>query len=323
MPEAGDGVLTFLPDVLADRVRYAGGPPGGARHEPGGCGVAAPGSGDRGVPWAAVASGTRRPRRARSFLSAAAALVGDRVPDWRRRWQQQGGGGRRPHRGPLGRTGPGGTSPPAGWRAAGEPAAAPLRHVAGSPPTPSRSPESLWGLTPLVARVWPSGLTATTSGSLLIRDVEVQATACRDRSHQGLQLQVIFRLRTRRWRMITSASTSQPKAAAGDPSGCSASSSVAVHRCTKEPPLRADLADGEQADRLARADPLGQVRRWPHRRHRRPVQLCQVRRQLARICSGTVARSNESSTVIPAAARHMPPSPTADRPTAVILSAPR
>ncbi|HZC40709.1 MAG TPA: cupin domain-containing protein [Streptosporangiaceae bacterium] len=122
LPEAGDAVLTFPPEVLADPARYAaaasltGGAeaagaaaePAGAPGEPAGQDT---GTGERAgqlTDAAAEAAARRRrdlaiegylalraqviehgPAALDGFLAAAARLVGGRVPDWRSRWQQQ------------------------------------------------------------------------------------------------------------------------------------------------------------------------------------------------------------------------------------------
>ncbi|MBO0772016.1 MAG: cupin domain-containing protein [Actinobacteria bacterium] len=109
LPEAGDAVLTFPPEVLADPARYAA-----AASLTGGAGQAAESAGASAGPAgelteaAAEAAARRRrdlaiegylalraqviehgPAALDGFLAAAAALVGGRVPDWRSRWQQQ------------------------------------------------------------------------------------------------------------------------------------------------------------------------------------------------------------------------------------------
>src|SRR5215470_17457862 len=62
LPEAGDAVLTFPPEVLADPARYAAA--------------------------AALPAGADDQALA-AFHSAAARLVAARVPEWRERWQRQ------------------------------------------------------------------------------------------------------------------------------------------------------------------------------------------------------------------------------------------
>jgi mannose-6-phosphate isomerase-like protein (cupin superfamily) len=104
LPEAGDCVLTFPPDVLADPARYQAAatlspaPDGAAMDGPGG-----PAPDD---PLAAAARRRRDlaiegflalrdqvladgPAALQPFLDAAVALTAARVPDWRRRWRGQ------------------------------------------------------------------------------------------------------------------------------------------------------------------------------------------------------------------------------------------
>ncbi|MDR0342515.1 MAG: cupin domain-containing protein, partial [Nocardiopsaceae bacterium] len=119
LPEAGDAVLTFPPEVLADPARYAAaasltGGAGAAGQATGAAGAAAEPAGAPGEPAgqlteaAAEAAARRRrdlaiegylalraqviehgPAALDGFLAAAARLVGGRVPDWRSRWRQQ------------------------------------------------------------------------------------------------------------------------------------------------------------------------------------------------------------------------------------------
>lgn len=93
LPEAGDAVLTFPPDVLADRDAYARAatlsPPGQAAASPAGE-AAARRRRDLAIEGylvlreRVIAAG---PAALDGFLAAAVALVSDRVPDWRDRWQ--------------------------------------------------------------------------------------------------------------------------------------------------------------------------------------------------------------------------------------------
>lgn len=100
LPEAGDAVLTFPPGVLADPARYAAAaalPPADQAGTP-----------PDGEPSPALLAARRRrdlaiegylelreqvladgPAALDGFLTAAARLVAARVPDWRRRWEQQ------------------------------------------------------------------------------------------------------------------------------------------------------------------------------------------------------------------------------------------
>jgi hypothetical protein len=73
----------------------------------------------------------------------------------------------------------------------------------------------MWSLFPpkpaWQARVWlQGGLVPAANGGLLIRHVEVQVAACRDRVHQGLQLR-------RRGRLATMPATSAAARSRGEP----------------------------------------------------------------------------------------------------------
>jgi mannose-6-phosphate isomerase-like protein (cupin superfamily) len=104
LPEAGDCVLTFPPDVLADPARYQA----AATLGPAPDGSAAAGPGDLAPGDPLEASARRRrdlaiegflvlrdqvlaggPAALQPFLDAAVALTAGRVPDWRRRWRGQ------------------------------------------------------------------------------------------------------------------------------------------------------------------------------------------------------------------------------------------
>jgi len=104
LPEAGDCVLTFPPDVLADPARYQA----AATLSPAPDGSAAAGPDDPAVGDPLEASARRRrdlaiegflvlrdqvraggPAALQPFLDAAVALTAGRVPDWRRRWRGQ------------------------------------------------------------------------------------------------------------------------------------------------------------------------------------------------------------------------------------------
>lgn len=112
LPEAGDAVLTFPPEVLADPARYAAaasltGGAGAAGGTPAPAGGAAEPAAQLTEAAAEAAARRRRdlaiegylalraqviehgPAALDGFLAAAAGLVGGRVPDWRSRWQQQ------------------------------------------------------------------------------------------------------------------------------------------------------------------------------------------------------------------------------------------
>jgi mannose-6-phosphate isomerase-like protein (cupin superfamily) len=93
LPEAGDGVLTFPPDVLADPGRYAAaaslGPPGQPPHEQAAAARRRRDLAIEGFVRLAEQVEDRGPAALETFLEAAAALVRDRVPDWRERWQRQ------------------------------------------------------------------------------------------------------------------------------------------------------------------------------------------------------------------------------------------
>ena len=101
LPEAGDCVLTFPPDVLADPARYQA----AATLSPAADGVATDGP-EPDDPLAAAARRRRDlaiagflalrhqvladgPAALQPFLDAAVALTAARVPDWRRRWRGQ------------------------------------------------------------------------------------------------------------------------------------------------------------------------------------------------------------------------------------------
>jgi mannose-6-phosphate isomerase-like protein (cupin superfamily) len=103
LPEAGDCVLTFPPEVLADPARYQA----AATLSPAPDGVAA--SGPDGLDSGPLEASARRrrdlaiagflrlreqvlaggPAALEPFLAAAVALAAGRVPDWRRRWRGQ------------------------------------------------------------------------------------------------------------------------------------------------------------------------------------------------------------------------------------------
>ncbi len=103
LPEAGDCVLTFPPEVLADPARYQA----AATLSPAPDGVAA--AGPDGLDDGPLAASARRrrdlaiegflalraqvladgPAALEPFLAAAVALTAGRVPDWRRRWRGQ------------------------------------------------------------------------------------------------------------------------------------------------------------------------------------------------------------------------------------------
>ena len=103
LPEAGDCVLTFPPDVLADPARYQA----AATLSPAPDGAATDGpDGLAGGPLEAAARRRRDlaiegflalreqvradgPAALEPFLAAAVALTAGRVPDWRRRWRGQ------------------------------------------------------------------------------------------------------------------------------------------------------------------------------------------------------------------------------------------
>jgi mannose-6-phosphate isomerase-like protein (cupin superfamily) len=105
LPEAGDCVLTFPPEVLADPARYQA----AATLSPAPDGVAAAGP-DHPAPGGGPLEASARRRRdlaiegflalreqvladgpaaLEPFLAAAQALTAGRVPDWRRRWRSQ------------------------------------------------------------------------------------------------------------------------------------------------------------------------------------------------------------------------------------------
>ena len=100
LPEAGDCVLTFPPDVLADPARYQAAatlspaPDGPAAGDPDGGPLAASARRRRDLAIEGflalrdqvLADG---PGALQPFLDAAVALTAARVPDWRRRWRGQ------------------------------------------------------------------------------------------------------------------------------------------------------------------------------------------------------------------------------------------
>lgn len=88
LPEAGDCVLTFPPDVLADPDRYAA----AATLDPGALEDTARRRRDLAIEgFLALREQVARDGSAglEDFLAAAVRLVAARVPDWRRRWQSQ------------------------------------------------------------------------------------------------------------------------------------------------------------------------------------------------------------------------------------------
>lgn len=92
LPEAGDCVLTFPPDVLADPARYQAAATLGTGPETGGLEAAARRRRDLAIEGflalrdQVLADG---PAALQPFLDAAVALTAARVPDWRRRWRGQ------------------------------------------------------------------------------------------------------------------------------------------------------------------------------------------------------------------------------------------
>jgi mannose-6-phosphate isomerase-like protein (cupin superfamily) len=109
LPEAGDAVLTFPPDVLADPAAYARAaalPPAGTAAAVGTAGTAAGGAADGGGALGALEDAVRRRRDLAiegylalrdqvaeegaaaldGFFAAAVRLVAGRVPQWRERW---------------------------------------------------------------------------------------------------------------------------------------------------------------------------------------------------------------------------------------------
>jgi mannose-6-phosphate isomerase-like protein (cupin superfamily) len=101
LPEAGDAVLTFPPEVLADPARYAAaaalpasGPPGADRAGADDAALAAAARARRDLAIEGYLALRERvasagPAALTDFYAAAAALVAGRVPDWRQRWQRQ------------------------------------------------------------------------------------------------------------------------------------------------------------------------------------------------------------------------------------------
>jgi mannose-6-phosphate isomerase-like protein (cupin superfamily) len=92
LPEAGDCVLTFPPDVLADPARYQAAATLSTGPETSGLEAAARRRRDLAIEGflalrdQVLADG---PAALRPFLDAAVALTAARVPDWRRRWRGQ------------------------------------------------------------------------------------------------------------------------------------------------------------------------------------------------------------------------------------------
>jgi mannose-6-phosphate isomerase-like protein (cupin superfamily) len=92
LPEAGDCVLTFPPDVLADPARYQAAATLSTGPESGGLEAAARRRRDLAIEGflalrdQVLADG---PAALQPFLDAAVALTAARVPDWRRRWRGQ------------------------------------------------------------------------------------------------------------------------------------------------------------------------------------------------------------------------------------------
>lgn len=93
LPEAGDAVLTFPPEVLADPERYAA----AALLPPAGAGEAALAAAARRRRDLAIEGylalreqvTAHGPGALEGFLAAAARLVSHRVPEWRQHWQEQ------------------------------------------------------------------------------------------------------------------------------------------------------------------------------------------------------------------------------------------
>jgi mannose-6-phosphate isomerase-like protein (cupin superfamily) len=92
LPEAGDCVLTFPPDVLADPARYQAAATLSTGPETSGLEAAARRRRDLAIEGflalrdQVLADG---PAALQPFLDAAVALTAARVPDWRRRWRGQ------------------------------------------------------------------------------------------------------------------------------------------------------------------------------------------------------------------------------------------
>jgi mannose-6-phosphate isomerase-like protein (cupin superfamily) len=92
LPEAGDCVLTFPPDVLADPARYQAAATLSTGPETSGLEAAARRRRDLAIEGflalrdQVLADG---PGALRPFLDAAVGLTAARVPDWRRRWRGQ------------------------------------------------------------------------------------------------------------------------------------------------------------------------------------------------------------------------------------------
>ena len=92
LPEAGDAVLTFPPEVLADPDRYAAAatlPAAGAEDD-----LASAARRRRDLAIEGYLALRERvaaagPGGLEDFLAAAERLVSRRIPDWRRRWQEQ------------------------------------------------------------------------------------------------------------------------------------------------------------------------------------------------------------------------------------------
>lgn len=93
LPEAGDGVLTFPPEVLSDPARYTAaaslGPPGQPPHELEAAARRRRDLAIEGFVRLREQVEQRGPAALEPFLGAAATLVRDRIPDWRERWQRQ------------------------------------------------------------------------------------------------------------------------------------------------------------------------------------------------------------------------------------------
>jgi mannose-6-phosphate isomerase-like protein (cupin superfamily) len=92
LPEAGDCVLTFPPDVLADPARYQAAATLSPAHDGGDLEASARRRRDLAIEGflalreQVLADG---PAALEPFLAAAVALTAGRVPDWRRRWRSQ------------------------------------------------------------------------------------------------------------------------------------------------------------------------------------------------------------------------------------------
>jgi mannose-6-phosphate isomerase-like protein (cupin superfamily) len=92
LPEAGDCVLTFPPDVLADPARYQDAAT--LRPGPDGAGLEAAARRRRDLAIEGFLALRDQvlgdgPAALEPFLAAAVALAAGRVPDWRRRWRGQ------------------------------------------------------------------------------------------------------------------------------------------------------------------------------------------------------------------------------------------